>query len=139
MAESESEAGAVEGSVVEGTIYAEVVDALGSRVWAEDARSVGVVGALGECVRLHCDTGAGIGEPVLDAEAAVVLGEALLAFARQARGGNPAPLVPVARMTIAVSRVWDSGRGVRPQGAGGGVDAEVFAQALLDELTPGPS
>ena len=113
-------------------IYAEVVDASGARVWAEDGESVG---ALGECLRLHCDDGSGVGEPLLDAEAAVVLGEALLAFARAARGGAPAPLVPVGRLSVAVSRVVESGRGVKPAGADDGVlDSEVFAQALLDEL-----
>ena len=113
-------------------IYAEVVDASGARVWAEDGESVG---ALGECLRLHCDNGSGVGEPLLDAEAAVVLGEALLAFARAARGGAPAPLVPVGRLSVAVSRVVESGRGVKPAGADDGVlDSEVFAQALLDEL-----
>ena len=65
----------------------------------------------------------------------MVLGEALLAFARAARGGGPAPLLPVGRLSVAVSRVVQSGRGVRPAGADAGpLDSEVFAQALLDEL-----
>ena len=92
-------------------IYAEVVDASGARVWAEDGEDDA---ALGACVRLYVDAG-GHGAvdvtPNLDAEAAVVLGEALLAFARGARGGEPAPLLPVGRLSVAVARVVDSGAG----------------------------
>ena len=122
---SQTEQGAGAGAGAdEGRIYAELVDARGRQLWLSGDGE----GLLG----IYWAEAEGSG-PRVDPEQALILSDALTQFSRSVRaeGSAARPVVPVGMLAVAVSRAEEKGAGRREDGS---LDAEVFAQALLDEL-----